>query len=144
MLSCGVLRLQSDKPPHLDVRNDTPRCQRYATCSRRGTCYAQVRSSSGATVSTVRYCNGRVSRVCMWTYHPWNSRHVVSSDDVSPHHITACTPVLSLISHRKLHGERQELIRQWDEAMDAMKQRDGAILVGALGHFNANTHAMVS
>ncbi|MEW5311178.1 MAG: hypothetical protein WDW38_002914 [Sanguina aurantia] len=32
---------------------------------------------------------------------------------------------------RKLHGERQELIRQWDEAMDAMKQRDGAILVAS-------------
>lgn len=42
---------------------------------------------------------------------------------------TCCTP--PLLSLRKLHTERQELIRQWDEAMDAMKQRDGAILVGA-------------
>ncbi len=28
---------------------------------------------------------------------------------------------------RKLHAERQDLIRQWDEAMEAMKNRDAAI-----------------
>lgn len=32
---------------------------------------------------------------------------------------------------RKLHGERQDLIRQWDEAMEAMKQRDVAIGVAS-------------
>lgn len=30
---------------------------------------------------------------------------------------------------RQLHQERQELIRQWDEAREAMKQRDEAIQV---------------
>ena len=33
-------------------------------------------------------------------------------------------------SRRKLHAERQELIRQWDEAMEAMHNRDIAIQVG--------------
>lgn len=31
---------------------------------------------------------------------------------------------------RQLHQERQDLIRQWDEARDAMKSRDEAIQVG--------------
>lgn len=31
--------------------------------------------------------------------------------------------------HSKLHEERQLLIKQWDEAMEAMKQRDEAIQV---------------
>lgn len=30
---------------------------------------------------------------------------------------------------RQLHQERQDLIRQWDEARDAMKSRDEAIQV---------------
>ncbi|KAL6756441.1 hypothetical protein V8C86DRAFT_2647977 [Haematococcus lacustris] len=30
---------------------------------------------------------------------------------------------------RKLHSERQELIRQWDDAMEAMRNRDNAIVV---------------
>lgn len=32
---------------------------------------------------------------------------------------------------RQLHQERQDLIRQWDEAREAMKHRDEAIQVGS-------------
>lgn len=32
-----------------------------------------------------------------------------------------------LCSYRQLHEERQNLIRQWEEAMDAMRHRDAAI-----------------
>eukprot|EP00195_Chlamydomonas_chlamydogama_P009299 CAMPEP_0202915398 /NCGR_PEP_ID=MMETSP1392-20130828/65575_1 /ASSEMBLY_ACC=CAM_ASM_000868 /TAXON_ID=225041 /ORGANISM="Chlamydomonas chlamydogama, Strain SAG 11-48b" /LENGTH=937 /DNA_ID=CAMNT_0049607407 /DNA_START=168 /DNA_END=2981 /DNA_ORIENTATION=- len=32
---------------------------------------------------------------------------------------------------RKLHEERQDLIRQWDEALEAMRNRDAAILVAS-------------
>jgi septal ring factor EnvC (AmiA/AmiB activator) len=34
---------------------------------------------------------------------------------------------------RQLHQERQDLIRQWDEARDAMKSRDEAIQVSPGG-----------
>ena len=33
--------------------------------------------------------------------------------------------------HRKLHQERQELIRQWDETMEAMRHRDAAIALAS-------------
>jgi hypothetical protein len=32
---------------------------------------------------------------------------------------------------RALHAERQDLIRQWDEAMEAMRHRDHAIAVAS-------------
>lgn len=73
----------------------------------------------------------------MWTTSV--IQEMLSLQMVSRNTHSSSHPALSLHAHRKLHGERQELIRQWDEAMDAMKQRDGAILVGALMHFDAGT-----
>jgi len=45
---------------------------------------------------------------------------------VSPH-----PRLIFLSAFRKLHGERQDLIRQWDEAMEAMSHRDEAIAVAS-------------
>lgn len=50
------------------------------------------------------------------------------------------SPVSS--SQRSLHKERQDLLRQWDDAVDAMRKRDNAI-ENAHERFN-NRKAMLS
>lgn len=38
-------------------------------------------------------------------------------------------PLSCALYRRRLHAERQDLIRQWDEAMEAMRNRDNAIAI---------------